>query len=223
MGVGCRAWAADFTPLSSTRRALCAVGRSSACAQAHVTLMALCGMTAPHVTTIAHVVSTLRDNIAQAFAAVLPSNVAFFRGRDHAEPRRTRCACSNASMRPRDANNTGDGSPRSNRCLPMCAIPNGGIASRFTLHGCTKVTGQWLLFCLVHHIEKLTHAGYAASIAMQETRAQLQNGAKRRRMPSEQRPALVLVASRAFCDTRHLGAERVEAFSAASTLGYAAP
>ena len=94
---------------------------------------------------------------------------------------------------------------------------------RFTLHGCTKVNGQWLLFCLVHHIEKLTHAGYAASIARQETRAQLQNGAKRRRMPSEQRPALVLVASRAFCDTRHLGAERVETFSAASTLGYAAP
>ncbi len=33
--------------------------------------MALCGMTAPHVTTIAHVVSTLRDDIAQLFAAVL--------------------------------------------------------------------------------------------------------------------------------------------------------
>ena len=33
---------------------------------------------------------------------------------------------------------------------------------RFTLRGRTKVSGQWLLFCLVHHIEKLTHAGYAA-------------------------------------------------------------
>ena len=32
---------------------------------------------------------------------------------------------------------------------------------RFTLRGRTKVHGQWLLFCLVHHIEKLTHAGYA--------------------------------------------------------------
>ena len=39
--------------------------------QEHVTLMALCGMTAPHFTTIAHVVSTLRDDIAQVFAAVL--------------------------------------------------------------------------------------------------------------------------------------------------------
>ena len=33
---------------------------------------------------------------------------------------------------------------------------------RFTLRGRTKVNGQWLLFCLVHSIEKLTHAGYAA-------------------------------------------------------------
>ncbi len=33
--------------------------------------MALCGMTAPHFTTIAHFVSTLRDDIAQLFAAVL--------------------------------------------------------------------------------------------------------------------------------------------------------
>ena len=33
---------------------------------------------------------------------------------------------------------------------------------RFTLRGRTKVHGQWLLFCLVHHIEKLTRAWYAA-------------------------------------------------------------
>ena len=33
--------------------------------------MALCGMTAPHSTTTAHFVSTLRDDIAQVFAAVL--------------------------------------------------------------------------------------------------------------------------------------------------------
>ena len=39
--------------------------------QEHVTFMALCGMTAPHFTTIAHFVSTLRDDIAQVFAAVL--------------------------------------------------------------------------------------------------------------------------------------------------------
>ena len=39
--------------------------------QEHVTFMALCGMTAPHFTTIAHFVSTLRDDIAEVFAAVL--------------------------------------------------------------------------------------------------------------------------------------------------------
>jgi hypothetical protein len=33
---------------------------------------------------------------------------------------------------------------------------------RFTLRGHTKVNGQWQLFCLMHNVEKLTHAGYAA-------------------------------------------------------------
>ena len=33
---------------------------------------------------------------------------------------------------------------------------------RFTLRGRTKVDGQWKIYCLVHNIEKLVHAGYAA-------------------------------------------------------------
>ncbi len=33
---------------------------------------------------------------------------------------------------------------------------------RFTRRGRTKVDTQWQLYCLVHHIEKLAHAGYAA-------------------------------------------------------------
>jgi hypothetical protein len=33
---------------------------------------------------------------------------------------------------------------------------------RFTLRGKAKVDAQWKLFCLVHNIEKLAHAGYAA-------------------------------------------------------------
>jgi hypothetical protein len=33
---------------------------------------------------------------------------------------------------------------------------------RFTLRGQTTVDTQWKLFCLVHNIEKLAHAGYAA-------------------------------------------------------------
>ena len=39
--------------------------------QEHVTFIALCGDTAPHFTTIAHFVSTLNDDIAHVFAAVL--------------------------------------------------------------------------------------------------------------------------------------------------------
>ncbi len=39
--------------------------------QEHVTFMALCGTAAPHFTTIAHFISTLRDDIARVFAAVL--------------------------------------------------------------------------------------------------------------------------------------------------------
>lgn len=33
---------------------------------------------------------------------------------------------------------------------------------RFILRGRTNVNGQWLLSCLVHYIEKLIRAGYAA-------------------------------------------------------------
>ena len=33
---------------------------------------------------------------------------------------------------------------------------------RFTLRGRAKVDGQWKLYCLVHNIEKLANAGYAA-------------------------------------------------------------
>ncbi|MFN9204350.1 MAG: transposase, partial [Gemmatimonas sp.] len=33
---------------------------------------------------------------------------------------------------------------------------------RFTRRGRTKVDTQWKLYCLVHNIEKLAHAGYAA-------------------------------------------------------------
>jgi len=45
-------------------------GLERAC-QDHVTFIALCGDTAPHFTTIAHFVSTLGDDIARVFAAVL--------------------------------------------------------------------------------------------------------------------------------------------------------
>jgi hypothetical protein len=34
--------------------------------------------------------------------------------------------------------------------------------ARFTLRGRAKVDGQWMLFCLVHNIEKRARVGYAA-------------------------------------------------------------
>ena len=45
-------------------------GIERAC-QEHVTFIALCGDTAPHFTTLAHFVSTLGDDIARVFAAVV--------------------------------------------------------------------------------------------------------------------------------------------------------
>jgi len=45
-------------------------GIERAC-QEHVTFIALCGDQAPHFTTIAHFVSTLGDDIARVFAAVV--------------------------------------------------------------------------------------------------------------------------------------------------------
>src|SRR3970040_574357 len=45
-------------------------GIERAC-QEHVTFIALCGDTAPHFTTIAHFVSTLGEDIARVFGAVV--------------------------------------------------------------------------------------------------------------------------------------------------------
>ncbi|MEO7040748.1 MAG: transposase, partial [Gemmatimonadaceae bacterium] len=45
-------------------------GIERACRE-HVTFIALCGDTAPHFTTIAHFISTLGEEIAHVFAAVL--------------------------------------------------------------------------------------------------------------------------------------------------------
>jgi len=76
-------------------------------------------------------------------------------------PRRPRCACSSASIHRRGASST---AKRVGTVEPVFGnLPYNKRLDCFTLRGRTKVNGQWLLFCLVHHIEKLTHAGYAAS------------------------------------------------------------
>ena len=87
-------------------------------------------------------------------------NVAFFRGREDA-------ATETHTMRMQQRLDTPEGRERYGRRFatvePVFAnVRYNTRLDRFTLRGRTKVNGQWLLFCLVHNIEKLTHAGYAA-------------------------------------------------------------
>ena len=87
-------------------------------------------------------------------------NVAFFRPRDPA-------AAETHTMRMQQRLDTPDGRAQYGRRFatvePVFAnLRYNKRLDRFTLRGRTKVNGQWLLFCLVHNIEKLTHAGYAA-------------------------------------------------------------
>ena len=87
-------------------------------------------------------------------------NVAFFRGREDA-------ATETHTMRMQQRLDTPEGREQYGRRFatvePVFAnVRYNKRLDRFTLRGRTKVNGQWLLFCLVHNIEKLTHAGYAA-------------------------------------------------------------
>ena len=87
-------------------------------------------------------------------------NVAFFRGRVAAAP-----VTHTALMKARiDAS---EGRARYGQRFATVEPVFGNVRynkglDRFTLRGRTKVNGQWLLFCLVHNIEKLAHHGYAA-------------------------------------------------------------
>ncbi len=87
-------------------------------------------------------------------------NVAFFRGRENAETE-------THTMRMQQRLDTPEGREQYGRRFATVEPVFGNVRfnkrlDRFTLRGRTKVNGQWLLFCLVHNIEKLTHAGYAA-------------------------------------------------------------
>ena len=87
-------------------------------------------------------------------------NVAFFRGREDAETE-------THTMRMQQRLDTPEGREQYGRRFATVEPVFGNVRynkrlDRFTLRGRTKVNGQWLLFCLVHHIEKLTHAGCAA-------------------------------------------------------------
>ena len=86
--------------------------------------------------------------------------VAFFRGRAHADGE-------THTMRMQERLDAPEGRAQYGQRFatvePVFAnIRYNKRLDRFTLRGRTKVNGQWLLFCLVHNIEKLSHAGYAA-------------------------------------------------------------
>ena len=91
-------------------------------------------------------------------------NVAFFRGRvdqDTRQPRTTH------TMRMKARIDSAIGREQYGRRFatvePVFAnLRHNKRLDRFTLRGRTKVDGQWKLFCLVHNIEKLANAGYAA-------------------------------------------------------------
>lgn len=91
-------------------------------------------------------------------------NVAFFRGRvehDTRQPRETH------TMRLKARIDSASGLEQYGRRFatvePVFAnLRHNKRLDRFTLRGRTKVDGQWKLYCLVHNIEKLANAGYAA-------------------------------------------------------------
>jgi transposase len=91
-------------------------------------------------------------------------NVAFFRGRVEPgtlHPRETH------TMRMKARIDSAEGREQYGRRFatvePVFAnLRHNKRLDRFTLRGRTKVDGQCKLYCLVHNIEKLAHAGYAA-------------------------------------------------------------
>ena len=92
--------------------------------------------------------------------------VAFWRGREDA-------ATETHTMRMQERLDTPEGRAQYGQRFatvePVFAnVRDNKRLDRFTLRGRIKVNGQWLLFCLVHHIRKLTHAGYAAYIKRRE-------------------------------------------------------
>lgn len=138
----------------------------------HVTFMALSGDSAPHVMTIANVVSGREQQIAQVSAAVLaicqrqgligqemfaidavklPGNASKARSGTRADLMRRKI-------------DSPDGRRAYGRGLgivePVFAnIRHNKRLNRFALRGRRKVDTQWKLYCLVHNIEKLMRYG----------------------------------------------------------------
>ena len=102
----------------------------------------------------------LRGRCLRDPAQATPRQVAFFRGRASAAP-----PTHTARMKARIDSPMGRAQYGQRFAIvePVFANlrHNKGL-DRFTLRSRVKVEAQWRLFCLVHNIEKLAHAGYAA-------------------------------------------------------------
>jgi hypothetical protein len=102
----------------------------------------------------------LRAQCLRTPATTLVRNVAFFRGRVS-----TQRVNYSALMRERIDAPAGrmQYAQRFATVEPVFAnLRHNKRLDRFTLRGRTKVDTQWKLYCLVHNIEKLAHAGYAS-------------------------------------------------------------
>ena len=103
---------------------------------------------------------TLRDQCLRTPTTTVVRNVAFFRAREDAETETHTMRMQQRLDAPEEREQYGQ---RLATVEPVFAnVQYNKRLDRFTLRGRTKVNGQWQLFCLVHNIEKLTHAGYAA-------------------------------------------------------------
>ena len=107
---------------------------------------------------------TLRAQCLRTPGTTAVRNVAFFRGRvEHATrpPRETHTVRMKARID--SARGREQYARRFATVEPVFAnLRHNKRLDRFTLRGRTKVDGQWKLYCLVHNIEKLANAGYAA-------------------------------------------------------------
>ena len=102
----------------------------------------------------------LRAQCLRTPTTTVVRNVAFFRGREHAKSETHTRRMQQRLDTPEGREQYGQ---RFATVEPVFAkVRYNKRLDRFTLRGGTKVRGQWLLFCLMHNIEKLTHAGFAA-------------------------------------------------------------
>jgi hypothetical protein len=151
--------AADFTYDAAARTCVCPAGKALyRKGQALVTR----GYVAEHFRGAKRDCGpcALRAQCLRTPATTPVRNVAFFRGRPD-DPAVTHAARMRARI------DSPEGRALYDRRFGTVEPVFGNLRAnkrldRFTLRGRIKVDAQWKLYCLVHNIEKLAHAGYAA-------------------------------------------------------------